>query len=93
MLGSGEQLRKLTITVEQLLDRGTRGVREYDGVSRMGQGTYIMVAFTFFPKDGDVVSPCTSMWVTVRRRRCKSSDSSEPRLFDPHRVSIKSVST
>ena len=32
MLGSGEQLRKLTITVEQLLDRGEKDVREWDGV-------------------------------------------------------------
>ena len=28
MLGSGEQLRSLTITTEQLLDRSARGVRE-----------------------------------------------------------------
>ena len=32
MLGNGEQLRKLTITVEQMLERSTKGVREWDGV-------------------------------------------------------------
>jgi hypothetical protein len=32
MLGDGEQLRKLTITVEQLLDRSAKGVREWEGV-------------------------------------------------------------
>ena len=32
MLGAGEQLRKLTITVEQLLDHSAKDVREWDGV-------------------------------------------------------------
>lgn len=32
MLGVGEQLRKLTITVEQLLDRSVKNVREWDKV-------------------------------------------------------------
>jgi hypothetical protein len=32
MLGAGELLRKLTITVEQLLDHSAKDVREWDGV-------------------------------------------------------------
>ena len=32
MLGPGEQLRKITITTEQLLDCSTTGVREYQQV-------------------------------------------------------------
>ncbi|KAG6374721.1 hypothetical protein JVT61DRAFT_4091 [Boletus reticuloceps] len=35
-----------------------------------------MAAFTLFPKDGDIVSPCSSIFVTVKQRLCKSSDSS-----------------
>ena len=30
MLGAGEQLRKLTFTVEQLLDRSAKDIREWD---------------------------------------------------------------
>ena len=33
MLGAGEQLRKVATTVEQLLDRSAKAVREWDGVS------------------------------------------------------------
>jgi len=33
-LGDGEQLRRLTITVEQLLDYSAKDVREWDGVLR-----------------------------------------------------------
>jgi hypothetical protein len=40
MLGAGEQLRKLTITVEQLLDRSAKGVREWDEVLHKGLGTH-----------------------------------------------------
>ena len=42
MLGIGEQLRKLTITVEQLLDRSGKDVREWDGVLRRGLGTHVV---------------------------------------------------
>ncbi|KAF8129538.1 CHAT domain-containing protein, partial [Boletus edulis] len=58
MLGAGEQLRKLTITVKQLLDRGEKHI-----------------PFTLFPKDGNIVSPCSSIVVTVERRNDESSDS------------------
>ena len=36
MLGQGEALRELTVTVQQLLDRNERGLREYGGVSARG---------------------------------------------------------
>ena len=38
MLGSGERLRKITITMEQLLDRSTTGVRECQQVLPMDFG-------------------------------------------------------
>ncbi|KAF8436587.1 CHAT domain-containing protein [Boletus edulis BED1] len=58
MLGAGEQLRKLTITVEQLSDCGEKHI-----------------PFTLFPKDGKIVSPCSSIVVTIERRSDESSDS------------------
>ncbi|KAG6369820.1 hypothetical protein JVT61DRAFT_13534 [Boletus reticuloceps] len=56
-LGTGEQLRKLTITVEQLLDRSVN-----------------IIPFKLFTKDGDVVSPCSSIFVTVKRSKRERSD-------------------
>ncbi|KAF8135605.1 TPR-like protein [Boletus edulis] len=61
MLGAGEQLRKLTITVKQLVDR----------------------TFIFFPKDGDIVSPCSSIVVTVERRNNESNDLLASRVLGP----------
>ncbi|KAF8132353.1 TPR-like protein [Boletus edulis] len=66
MLGTGEQLQKLTITVDQLLDRSTRHV-----------------PFTFFPKNGDIVSPCSSILVTVEQHDGERSDSSASRVLGP----------
>ncbi|KAG6376747.1 hypothetical protein JVT61DRAFT_1766 [Boletus reticuloceps] len=66
MLGTGEHLRKLTITVDQLLDRSTKHV-----------------PFTLFPKNGDIVSPCSSILVTVEQCNGESSDSSASRVIDP----------
>jgi len=36
MLGAGEQLRELTITVEQLLDHGAKDVCEWDVLLHKG---------------------------------------------------------
>ncbi|KAF8127388.1 hypothetical protein EV363DRAFT_1344622 [Boletus edulis] len=66
MLGTGEHLRKLTITMDQLLDRSTKHV-----------------PFTLFPKNGDIVSPCSSILVTVKQRNGESSDSSASRVLGP----------
>ncbi|KAN0086177.1 hypothetical protein V8E55_007311, partial [Tylopilus felleus] len=68
MLGAGEQLRRLKTTVEQLLNRSEKVIREWDEVVHMNRGTHAMIAFRFFPKDGDVVSPCSSILVNVERR-------------------------
>ncbi|KAG6371216.1 hypothetical protein JVT61DRAFT_9840 [Boletus reticuloceps] len=68
MLGTGEHLRKLTITVEQLLDRSARGI-----------------PFTFFPKSGDIVSPCSSIFVTLQRRKYEGIDSSTSMVLGPRR--------
>ncbi|KAG6370035.1 hypothetical protein JVT61DRAFT_9866 [Boletus reticuloceps] len=66
MLGAGEQLRKLTITVKQLLDRAEK-----------------QIPFNFSPKDGNVVSPCSSIVVIVERRNYESSDSLTSRVLGP----------
>ncbi|KAG6371186.1 hypothetical protein JVT61DRAFT_9808 [Boletus reticuloceps] len=58
-LGDGEQLRKLTITVEQLLNCSANDV-----------------PLTLLPLDGDVVSSCSSIFVTVGRHKRDSRDSS-----------------
>ncbi|KAF8119637.1 hypothetical protein EV363DRAFT_1496167 [Boletus edulis] len=65
MLGTGEQLQKLMVTVEQLLDRS----KEH-------------FPFIFFPKDGDIVSPCSSIVLIVERRDGQSSDSLVSRVLD-----------
>ncbi|KAF8125428.1 CHAT domain-containing protein [Boletus edulis] len=66
MLGTGEQLRKLTITMKQLSDHGEKHI-----------------PFIFPPKDGDIVSPCSSIVVTVERRNDESSDSLASRVLGP----------
>ena len=93
MLGTGEQLRELTITVEQLLDHSARDLREWDGILHKGRGTHTMAAFTFFrvPQDGDVVSACSSILVTIKRRECGNSDSSASRDLGPDCVSRRLV--
>ncbi|KAG6373234.1 TPR-like protein [Boletus reticuloceps] len=64
ILGTGELLRKISLTVEQLLDRSAR-----------------QDPFTFFPRDRDVVSPCSSVLVTVEQWKDRSSDSSAWRVL------------
>ena len=86
MLGDGEELRKLIITVEQLLDRSAKDIGERDGNLRKGLSDTLAV-FTFLPKDGDVVSPCSSISVTVKRRKCESSDSLTSSVMGHHCVS------
>ena len=93
MLGAGEQLRKLSITVQQLLDRSAKDVREWDGVLHKGLGTHTTAAFTLFPEDGDVVSPCSSILVTVGLWECENSGSSASRVLGPHCVSRRLEST
>ncbi|KAG6371288.1 hypothetical protein JVT61DRAFT_9757 [Boletus reticuloceps] len=66
MLGTGEHLRKLTITMDQLLDRSAKHI-----------------PFTLFPKNGDIVSPCSSILVTIKQRNGESSDSSTSRVLGP----------
>ena len=92
MLGAGEQLRKLKITVEQLMDRSAKDVRKWDEVLHKCLGTHTMVAFTLFPEDGDVLSPCSSILVTVKRRGIENSDSSMSRVLGPLCVSSQLVS-
>ncbi|KAG6370013.1 hypothetical protein JVT61DRAFT_12531 [Boletus reticuloceps] len=65
MLGTGEHLRELTTTVDQLLDHSAKHI-----------------PFTLFPKNGDIVSPCSSILVTVKQRNGESSDSSS-RVLGP----------
>ena len=51
-----------------------------------------MAAFTLFPEDGDVVSPCSSILVTVKRQECENSNSSASTILCPQ-VSRQGVST
>jgi hypothetical protein len=92
VLGAGEQLRKLSTTVEQLWDRSANDFREWDEVLHKSLGIYTMAAFTLFPKNGDVVSPCTSILVSIKRRKGEKSDSSASRVLGPHCVSMRLVS-
>ena len=91
MLGAGEQLRKLTINVEQLLDCSAKDVREWGRILHKGLGTHILAVLTLFPKDGDVVSPYLSFLLIVKRRKCENSDSSASRILGPHCVSRRLV--
>ena len=52
-----------------------------------------MVAFTFFPRDGDVVSPCSSILLVVGRQARGGNDSHLSRLADPCSVSIRFMLT
>ena len=92
-LGAGEQLRKLTITVEELLECSEKDIREWEGVVRKGLGTHAVAAFTFLPIHGDVVSPCSSIFVIAKHWRSKSNDSSVSMVLAPHCVSRRLVST
>ena len=93
MLGAREQLRNAMITVEQLLDRSAKDVREWDGVLHESLGTHTMTAFTLFPKNREGVSPCSSILVTVKRRKWENSDSSVSKAFGSYCVSRQFVST
>ncbi|KAF8132500.1 hypothetical protein EV363DRAFT_1328599 [Boletus edulis] len=66
MLGTGEHLRTLTITVDQLLNCSAKHI-----------------PFSLFPKNGDIVSPCSSILVTVGQHNGESSDSSASRVLGP----------
>ena len=86
VLGAGGPLRKLETTVAQLFDRSAKDFREWDDALDKGAGTHTMAAFTLFPKNGDVVSPHSSILVTVKRRKCENSVSSVSRALGPHCV-------
>ena len=93
MLGAGEQLRKVKITVEQLWDRSAKDGREWDGVLHTTLGsTHTMTAFAIFAKDGDVVSPCSSILIIVKRRKWENSDESASRVLGSRCVSTRLVS-
>ena len=93
MLGAGEQLRKLAVTVEELLDYSAKDFREWDDALHNDLVIHTMPAFTLFPKNRDVVSPCSSILVTVKRGKCESSDSSASGVVGPYCVSSRLVST
>ncbi|KAI9569442.1 CHAT domain-containing protein [Boletus coccyginus] len=74
-LGDGEQLREITVTVEQLLGHNAKDV--LSGYSHV-------TVFTLFPKDGDVVSPCSSILVTINGQNFQGSDPSTSKVLGPH---------
>lgn len=61
--------------------------------SHTGPSIHTMAALAFGPRDGDAVSPCSSILVTVKRRRRGSSVSPVSRDFNPHCVSERFAST
>ncbi|KAN0086141.1 CHAT domain containing protein [Tylopilus felleus] len=73
MLGSGEQHRRLTTTVGQLLDRSTNDV-----------------SFMFTPKDGDVVSPCSSFFITVKQQKRENASASTSKVLCLHWLTTES---
>ena len=91
MLGVGEQLRKSTATAEKLLDRSVNDVRECRNFVK-NLSTHAIVAFNFLPENGDAVSHCSPILVTVKRRKCEDSDSLS-RVLEPHCVRQRLVST
>ena len=93
ILSAGMQIRRLAVTVEQLLDRSAKVVCELGEVLHEGLGTHTMVAFTLFPEDGEVGSPCSSILVTVKRQKWENSDSLTSKVLGPHCVSTQLVST
>ncbi|KAF8127676.1 hypothetical protein EV363DRAFT_1344308 [Boletus edulis] len=48
------------------------------------------VQFTFSPMDGDVVSPCSSILVTIEQRKCERSNSPDRIITSPHCSSTES---
>ena len=86
-LGAGEQLRELTITVDEPLDRSAKDICEWDGVLRKGLGPHAIAAFTLFPMGGDVLSRCSPILVTAKCWRSESNDLSASMVLAPHCVS------
>ena len=71
MLGKGETLRSLEISVSELLDHSERGQRKHRGFLRklaQARFSHHDVAITFFPREGEVVSSCSSLFLSVERR-------------------------
>ncbi|KAI9567762.1 CHAT domain-containing protein [Boletus coccyginus] len=84
MLGTGERLRELIITVEELLDCSAKDIREWDGFLRKGLSPHAIAAFTLLPMDGNVVSSCSSIRITAKYCRSDSNDSSGSMVLAPH---------
>lgn len=59
----------------------------------MGLGTHNLAAFTFCPEDGEVISPCSSILVTVQRRRRKICYSPVSGVLEPDCVRGQFTST
>jgi hypothetical protein len=84
MLGTGEQLRKVAITVEELLDHSAKHLREWGEsfVQLSGYSHHSSVCPLPW-KNGDVVSPCSSILVAVKQQKRENSDSSTSRILGP----------
>ena len=62
MLGGGEQLRGLTTTVGQLLDRSGQDVREWDGVLHKGLGTHTIQRLPSSQRTGTLYPRVHPFW-------------------------------
>ena len=73
--------------VGQLLDHSAGDARELDVALHESPKAHTLTAFLFFPKDGDVVSPCSSISVTAKRQKYKKSEPYGSRVVVQHWVS------
>ena len=83
MLGDGEQLQKLTVTMEQLLEQKAKYACKWVGGLHQGQVTHTITVFTLFPENGDIVSLCSSILVTIKWQEYENSGPSASRVLDP----------
>lgn len=70
MLGGGEPLHSVEESVKVLLSRTHR---EYSGLPVFYvTSTHMFIAFTFFDKEREDISPCASLLVTVQEWHCNN---------------------
>lgn len=90
VLGNGKPLRKLTITVEQLLDHSVQCIREWMDALCSKLDPHVTAAFAPSQENEDVVLPCPSLSITARRQKRKNND---PWVLSSRRVSGRIAST
>jgi hypothetical protein len=72
MLGAGELLRELTITVGQLLDRSAKDIREWDEVLHKGLGTDTWQRLPYSQWMGTLYPRVHPLWSLSNGRRARA---------------------